>query len=97
VPFRSSSSTSEAEIVPGAVTGGERSPAATSRSTLTPAQRRTRERVETVIGLAAPFLDLLLAVGDRISRIAEPEDHEYYPVRADELPSDRRTTRATGD
>jgi hypothetical protein len=38
-----------------------------------------------VIGLAAPFLDLVLAVGDRISRAAEPEDYEYYPVRAGEL------------
>jgi hypothetical protein len=43
-----------------------------------------RERFESVIGLAAPFLDLVLAVGDRISRVAEPEDHEYYPVRSPE-------------
>ena len=49
---------------------------------LTPEQRRTRERVETVIGLAAPFLNAVLAVGERISRIAEPEDSEYYPVRS---------------
>jgi len=41
--------------------------------------------VETVIGIAAPFLDLVLAVGDRISRIAEPQDYEFYPVRAGEL------------
>jgi hypothetical protein len=38
-----------------------------------------------VIGLAAPFLDLVLAVGDRISRLAEPEDYEYYPVRTGAL------------
>ena len=38
-----------------------------------------------MIGLAAPFLDIVLAVGDRISRIAEPEDYEYYPVRTGEL------------
>jgi len=49
-----------------------------------------------VIGLAAPFLDLLLGVGDRISRIAEPQDYEYYPVRADELAGDERRG-ATGD
>jgi hypothetical protein len=49
---------------------------------LTPEQRRTRERVETVISLAAPFLNIVLAVGERISRIAEPEDSEYYPVRS---------------
>ena len=52
---------------------------------LSPGQQRTRRRVETVIGLAAPVLDLVLAVGDRISRIAEPNDYEYYPVRAGEL------------
>ena len=52
---------------------------------LTPGQQRTRRRVETVIGLAAPVLDLVLAVGDRISRVAEPNDYEYYPVRAGEL------------
>ena len=48
---------------------------------LTPAQERTRERVETLIGLMAPALTLVLAAGDRISRIVAPEDHEYYPVR----------------
>src|SRR3712207_7848325 len=59
-------------------------------------QQRTRSRVETVIGLAAPFLDLMLAAGDRISRIAEPNDYEYYPVRAgemrDELPRSEEHT-----
>jgi hypothetical protein len=74
---------------------GDRSPAP-SRRPLTPAQQRNRERAETVIGVAAPFLDLLLAVGDRISRIAEPQDYEYYPVRADELREERRRP-ATGD
>jgi hypothetical protein len=74
---------------------GDRTPA--PRRTLTPAQRRNVERVETLIGIAAPFLDLLLAVGDRISRIAEPHDYEYYPVRADERPREERTRAATGD
>ena len=64
---------------------GNRAPVPVSRGMLTPSQRRTRERVETVIAIAAPFLDLVLAAGDRISRIAEPEDYEYYPVRAGEL------------
>lgn len=41
--------------------------------------------MEAVIGVAAPFLDIVLAVGDRVSRIAEPNDYEYYPVRAGEL------------
>lgn len=48
---------------------------------LTPAQERTRERVESLIGLMAPALTMVLAVGDRISRLVAPEDHEYYPVR----------------
>jgi hypothetical protein len=34
-----------------------------------------------VIRLAAPALDLMLAVGDRVSRIIEPRDSEYYPPR----------------
>ena len=64
------------------------------RGALTPAQARNRDRVERLIGVAAPFLDLVLAVGDRISRVAEPEDYEYYPVRAGEL---RERTAARQD
>jgi hypothetical protein len=48
---------------------------------LTPGQLRTRQRVEGLIRLAAPALDLVLAVGERVSRIVEPEDLEYYPPR----------------
>ena len=48
---------------------------------LSPAQLRTRHRFETVIRLMAPALDLVLAVGDRVSRIVEPTDVEYYPPR----------------
>ena len=51
-------------------------------TTLTPEQRRTRDRVERLISLAAPALNLLLAFGDRLSRVVEPEDSEYYPVRS---------------
>ncbi len=75
----------------------DRTPAVPPRGVLTRTQLRNRERVETVIGIAAPFLDMMLAVGDRISRIAEPEDHEYYPVRADDLPREERRKAATGD
>jgi hypothetical protein len=39
-----------------------------------------RERFEALIALAAPALDLMLAAGDRLSRVAGPED-EYYPIR----------------
>jgi hypothetical protein len=49
---------------------------------LTPDQLRTRERVEGLIRLAAPALDLVLSVGDRVSRLVEPEDVEYYPPRS---------------
>jgi hypothetical protein len=46
----------------------------------TPEQVRMRERFESVIALLAPALDLVLAAGDRVSRIVGPED-EYYPIR----------------
>src|SRR5438874_1961830 len=46
---------------------------------LTPDQRRTRARVETLIRLMSPALNLVLATGERISRLVEPVDHEYYP------------------
>ena len=49
---------------------------------LTPDQRRTRERFEGVIRLMAPALDLMLAAGDRLSRLVESDDHEYYPPRS---------------
>jgi hypothetical protein len=48
---------------------------------LTPGQIAMRKRFEGLIGAAAPFLDVVLGVGERISRIAEPTDHEYYPIR----------------
>ena len=48
---------------------------------LTPNQLRTRQRIEGLIKLAAPALDLVLAVGERVSKIVEPEDVEYYPPR----------------
>ena len=48
---------------------------------LTPSQLRTRQRIEGLIRLASPALDLVLAVGERVSKIVEPEDVEYYPPR----------------
>ncbi len=53
---------------------------------LNPDQLRKRERVETVIRIAAPALNLVLAVGERLSKIVEPEDHEYYPPRTPRRP-----------
>lgn len=48
---------------------------------LTPEQRRRRDQVETLIRLMAPGLNLVLAAGERLSRIVAPEDDEYYPIR----------------
>jgi hypothetical protein len=48
---------------------------------LTPDQLRMRQRVEGLIRLAAPALDLVLAVGERVSKVVEPEDVDYYPPR----------------
>ena len=60
---------------------------------MTPDQLRTRRRVEGVIRVIAPALDLVLAAGDRISRVVEREDAEYYPPRvtrgADQPPQRR--------
>ena len=38
--------------------------------------------MESLIRLMAPGLNLVLAVGERLSKIVEPEDTEYYPPRA---------------
>ena len=46
----------------------------------TPQQQFQRRRFEALIGLAAPVLDLVLATGDRISRLAGADD-DYYPIR----------------
>jgi hypothetical protein len=50
-------------------------------SRLTPTQEAWRDRIEGLIGLAAPALDLLLAAGDRVARIVEPDDTWDPPVR----------------
>jgi hypothetical protein len=51
-------------------------------SPLTPEQRRRREGIEALLGLAAPVLDFVLGAGERVSRIIGGEDHDYYPIRA---------------
>ena len=43
-----------------------------------------RERFESVIRLAAPGLNLVLAAGDRLSRLVEADDPDYYPPRTAE-------------
>lgn len=53
---------------------------------LTPDQRRTRERFESLIRLAAPALNVVLAAGERLSRIVESDDPDYYPPRVNQEP-----------
>ena len=48
----------------------------------TPQQRIWRDRVEALICLAAPVLDLVLSAGDRVSRTLAPVTSDYYPIRA---------------
>jgi hypothetical protein len=48
---------------------------------LTADQRRRREQVEGVIRLMAPALNLVLAAGERLSKLVERDDPEYYPPR----------------
>jgi hypothetical protein len=52
---------------------------------MTPGQLRMQRRVEGVIRLMAPALDAVLAVGERVSKLIEPEDVEYYPPRPTRL------------
>jgi hypothetical protein len=48
---------------------------------VTPQQRIWQGRFESLIGLAAPALDLLLTTGDRTSRLLFSDDNDYYPIR----------------
>jgi hypothetical protein len=65
----------------------------------TPQQVIRRERIEGLIALAAPFLDLMLSVGERVSKTVGPED-EYYPIRsageAFSLPESRPAASSAG-
>ncbi|MGK2956004.1 MAG: hypothetical protein ACSLFI_10090 [Solirubrobacterales bacterium] len=60
---------------------------------LEPGQQATRNHIESAISAASPLLDLVLAVGDRLSRIAEPTDYEYYPIRDQEPDSEPPPSR----
>ena len=59
----------------------------------TPTQLAWRRRVEAVLRLAAPGLDLVLLAGDRLSRRVEPDDLDWVPprpaLRAGTEPRDR--------
>jgi hypothetical protein len=47
----------------------------------TPQQQQRRAGFERLIGFAAPFLDLVLVAGERVSRTVSPED-DYIPIRS---------------
>ena len=47
----------------------------------TPTQLAWRGRIEALIRLARPGLDLVLAAGERLSRAVEPEDLDWSPPR----------------
>ena len=51
-------------------------------ATLTPTQRVWRGRIEAVLRVTAPVLDLYLAAGDRLSRAVEREDLDWVPPRS---------------
>lgn len=57
-------------------------------ATLTPSQRAWRQRIETGLRFAAPFLDLYLAAGDRLARAVERDDLDWVPPRAALVPSE---------
>jgi hypothetical protein len=65
-----------------------------------PQQLRIRSRFEALIGVGAPVLDLVLAVGERVSRFAGRHD-DYVPIRAArdrlELPPAGRGPSAESD
>jgi hypothetical protein len=48
----------------------------------TPTQLAWRGRIEALIRLARPGLDLVLAAGERLSRTVEREDLDWTPPRA---------------
>jgi hypothetical protein len=60
----------------------------------TPTQLAWRGRIEAVLRIAAPALDLLLAAGDRLSRVVERD--ELDPPPAARASFEQREQRAVG-
>lgn len=56
----------------------------------TPGQVALRGRIEALIGLAAPVLDLVLFAGDRVARVAGRNDIDPEPPRRIEGTGSRR-------
>jgi hypothetical protein len=53
----------------------------------TPRQLANRRRVEAVIGLAAPLLDVVLFAGERVARVAGRNDVDPEPPRLGRRPA----------
>ena len=49
-------------------------------ASLSPREQAVRDRIEALVRLMEPGLDLLLAIGDRVSRLAERND-DWEPPR----------------
>lgn len=47
----------------------------------TPGQLALRRRIEALIGLAAPFLDVVLLAGEQVSRVAGRNEIDPEPPR----------------
>ncbi|MGI8595402.1 MAG: hypothetical protein ACR2ML_13760 [Solirubrobacteraceae bacterium] len=59
---------------------------------LSPQQLTTRRRIERLIRLLAPGLDVVLAAGDRISRLSGPDPADEYSSRPLTADDSRRVT-----
>ncbi len=59
---------------------------------LSPRQLTIRRRVERLIGLIAPGLDIVLAAGDRISRLSGPDPADEFSPRPLTADDSRRVT-----
>lgn len=55
-----------------------------------PTQLAWRRRIEAGLRIVAPALDLLLAAGDRVSRVVDRGDDEFDSLRAGPVPPHRR-------
>ena len=56
-------------------------------ATLTPRELAIRDRIEALIRLLEPGLDLVLAVGDRVSRLVDRDDDWDPPSTLASRPS----------
>lgn len=65
---------------------------------LTPIQRQRRSRVEALIRIAEPGLNLVLSAGELLSRAVQRGADDYYPPQRNTLPpsSSRAAKRPRG-